>query len=1078
MKNNPSLLRTLLLAFCILMTPSVILAQLGDPDPEFLTGSGFNNQVKAVHMLPGGKMYVVGYFTSYRGSSHNYIVKLNADGTVDTSFRPVGAQGNGANGNIETIAVQSDGKIVIGGDFTAFNGVMRNRIARLNTDGSLDNTFNTGLGIRDTDYGFESLVTKIIIQPDGKILAIGFFQTYNGSTRQRIVRILSTGAVDPQFDTSRGANSHIYTMGLQSDGKIVIGGFFTQFAGTTRNKIARLNSNGTLDLTFDPGSGITQDGFVRDLAIRSDAKIYAVGNFISYNGVARSNIALLNTNGSLDLNTFSNGVGSDGLIVMAKIIGERLFLGGEFTTFRGNPAFRLAVLNALGGYYDGEYPHGIGLNGDVFDVATYNGDYIYVGKFTEYLGYAHNRIVRALMSYPAPTINTIIPSQFSNETTRDITFDINGTNLLPTTTVSIAGTGVTFGSKLYVTREKLRVTARLTAGATVGYRPITVQNPTPGGGSFQVVFGIAVVYPRPTLTLVTPANLPIGVTNRTLTISGTNFNAQTSVSFGSNAVQVQSVNFVSSTQLTAVVNVSNQAALGTVTMTVSNPSDIGGGGASNALSISLQNPIPTVSAISPNNASQGRTQLVLISGTNFVQNAQVFVSGEGVTVSSLTYVSPIQLQVMLNIAQNAAVGQRNLVVTNPAPGGGSSNLTNFTINLSNPLPTLSSISPNAVNQGQSALVKFTGSNFVSTTSVGHTIQGVTITDINLESSTVLWATISAGSNAALGTHPMWLVTPQPGGGSTAALNFSVLVPQNPAPSITSISPATVALGSTQTLTITGTNFIPSSIVTIGGIGYTVSNTRVLSDTQIQLTLTIAGNASVSNRTVTVVNPAPGGGVSNGVNFLIQSNRPPTLTAIPNTQFLHTSSLRTIPLTGIGPGEGESGQTLSVTATADDPLLIPTLSVEYTSPQATGQLKLLNDRKRVGSTFIRVKVKDNGGIVNGGVDSLVRVFQVTVQLDTDLEEDEDKPLTFDLAQNYPNPFNPTTTFRYSVPSAGYVRIQLYNAMGILVDTLVDEVRSAGVHQFQYDAAHLPSGIYLYRMQTDDGYRQSRKMTLIK
>lgn len=1053
-------------------------AQLGDPDPDFLTGSGFNNTVKAVHMLPGGKMYVVGYFTSYKGLPHNHIVKLNADGTVDTSFQPVGGTANGANGNIETIVVQSDGKIIIGGAFTAFNGFTRNRIARLNSDGSLDPTFNAGLAIPDAELGFDGLVTKILLQSDGKILVSGFFQTYNRSTRQRIARLQSSGAVDPFFDTSQGANSNIYAMALQSDGKIVIGGFFTSFAGTGRNKIARLYSNGNLDLTFNPGTGINSEGFVRDIAIRSDSKMFVVGDFSIYNDAIRSNIALVNANGSLDMNAFSNGAGTNGIIVMAKIIGERLFIGGLFSNFRGNQTFNLAVLNASGAYYDGEYPHGIGLNGEVYDVAPFTSHYIFVGKFTQYLGYNHNRIVRALMTYPAPTVNTILPNLFSNETTRDITFDINGTNLLPTSTVSISGNGVAFSSVQYVSREKLRVTARLTAGASVGYRSVTVRNPSPGGGSFVVASGIRVVYPKPTLTSVTPSSLPIGSTNTALTIIGTNFNPQTQLFIDSDAVQIQSTTYVSSTQLTARVNVGNQAQVGNVATTVKNPSDIGGGGFSNAINLSLQNPVPAISSISPNNGSQGKTQLVIISGTNFVNGSQVTVSGEGVTINSVTFVSPIQLQVLLNIAQNAATGIRTLSVTNPAPGGGSSNSTNFTVNLNNPVPTLTSISPSAVNQGQSALVKFTGTNIQASTTVGFNIQGITVSNVNRESSTVLWANITAAPTASLGTHPMWLFTPQPGGGASEALAFKVLIPENPLPAITTISPNTFALGSSTNVVITGTNFIPNSILTIEGLGVTSSDYSVVSDTQISLKISVNGTTTAGNRAIRITNPAPGGGVSNASNLLIQSNRAPTLTAIPDIEFLHSAPQQTIQLSGIGPGLGESSQNLTITASVDDPILIPTLSVEYTNPQSVGQLKFQNDRRRIGSTFIRVRIKDNGGINNGGIDSLIRVFKVTVNLNSNLEQDPDKPLSYNLAQNYPNPFNPSTTLQYTMASSGHVRIQLFNAMGILIDTLIDEVRLAGTHELLYDASRLTSGMYFYRMQTESGYLQSRKMTLLK
>lgn len=983
----------MLLIAAILFPTFTVTAQPGNADPSFLTGTGFNNTVKMVHVLPNGKMYVVGYFTTYKGSTQNYIVRLNADGTLDTTFDTVSVgsppagqdQVNSANGNIEAIAVQSDGKILIGGSFTSFQGVIRNRIARLNTDGSLDYSFNTGLGIRDTDYGFESLVTRILIQPDGKIVVTGFFQTYNTVTRQRIVRLNTNGAVDQTFDSSRGANGNINTMELQPDGKILIGGFFTAYGGVARFGIARINSNGSLDATFNPGTG-TND-LVSDIALRSDGKIYVAGSFTKYNETARNYIALVNANGSLDLNTFPNGQGTNGAIFMAKILGNRLFLGGNFSNFAGNNVNSMVVLLADQGSFDGNYPHGLGFNDDVLDVGLSSGNYVFVGKFTMFSVFTHNRIVRVSTTYPAPTITTISPFIFTNETTRPITFDINGTNFFPnSTTVDPLTDGLSITSTQYISQDKLRVTATLTAGAPVGPRAVTVRNPSPGGGAFRMVSGIRVAYPTPSLSSVSPNNLFAGNVNRSLTIIGTNFNRETTLSFGSNAIQVNSVDYVSPTQLLAIISIGNQAPAGTVTMTVTNPSTYGVGGTSNAL--------------------------------------------------------------------------------------------NFTINLSNPVPTLSSITPNAVNQGKTVLVKFTGTNFLTNSTIGHIIQGISILDVQRESSTVLWASISAASTASLGAHPMWVINPQPGGGGSNALTFNVLIPENPVPTLTSINPSSFALGSTTSVTITGTQFMPNTSLSISGTGVNLSEYSVVSSTQINVKFLLSGQALPGARSLTVVNPAPGGGTSNALSMTVQSNRPPTLNTINNIQFLHTAPLQTIPLSGITMGEGEGFQSLSVTATADDPLLIPTLNVEYVSPQSTGQLKLLNDRKRVGSTLIRVKVKDNGGTIGGGVDSLVRVFQVNVNLDTDLQDPTETPLVFDLAQNYPNPFNPSTTVQFTMQKSEPVRIQLYNAMGVLLQTLVNEVRTAGVHRLQIDAEHLPSGIYFYHMQTASGYRQSRKMTLIK
>ncbi len=153
----------------------------------------------------------------------------------------------GANGAVYTTILQPDGKILIGGQFTTYNGITANRIARLNTDGTLDTTFTVGTGA-------DSSVNTITLQPDGKILIGGAFTTYNGTTVNHVARLNADGTLDTTFVTGTGTNGSVFTIALQPDGKILIGGWFTTYNGTTANYIARLNTDGTLDTTFTTGT--------------------------------------------------------------------------------------------------------------------------------------------------------------------------------------------------------------------------------------------------------------------------------------------------------------------------------------------------------------------------------------------------------------------------------------------------------------------------------------------------------------------------------------------------------------------------------------------------------------------------------------------------------------------------------------------------------------------------------------------------------------------------------------------------------------------------------------------------------
>src|SRR6185437_4424176 len=165
-------------------------------------------------------------------------------GDVDFSFR----LGASLDSSVLAVAVQSDGKVLIGGGFTTVNGALRGHIARLNPDGSIDHTFGYGLA------GASSTVNAMALQSDGKVLIGGTFTAVNGTAINRVARLNSDGTLDTTFASGlAGANGSINAMALQSDGKVLIGGLFAAVNGTAINRIARLNSDGTLDTAFGNG---------------------------------------------------------------------------------------------------------------------------------------------------------------------------------------------------------------------------------------------------------------------------------------------------------------------------------------------------------------------------------------------------------------------------------------------------------------------------------------------------------------------------------------------------------------------------------------------------------------------------------------------------------------------------------------------------------------------------------------------------------------------------------------------------------------------------------------------------------
>jgi uncharacterized delta-60 repeat protein len=359
----------------------------GGADGTFIPGSGASGLVYTIALQADGRILIGGDFTSYNGTPRNGIARLNDVGVLDTTFNPgTGVALSSGSPHVYTLALQSGGKVLIGGQFDSFNGVARKNIARLNSDGSLDDTFNPeingdvykivvqanggilvgGAGIllrlntNGTPDPFNGIVNNniydILVQPvDGKILIGGDFTTVDGSPRAGIARLNTDGNLDTTFTPGTGTGTAaVASIGLQTDGKILIGGNFTSYNGSARNGIARLNSDGLLDGTFNPGSGISGGAYdaVQVVVPQSDGRIMVGGVFSSFNGIAVNHLLRLNLDGSRDTGFYAspdNGVWALVLQPDAKII-----MGGDFTGHVARllnhvqPCYTLAVLVAPG----------------------------------------------------------------------------------------------------------------------------------------------------------------------------------------------------------------------------------------------------------------------------------------------------------------------------------------------------------------------------------------------------------------------------------------------------------------------------------------------------------------------------------------------------------------------------------------------------------------------------------------------------------------------------------------------------------------------------------------------------------
>jgi len=305
----------------------------GTIDSTFNPGSGFNGQVLAIEVQTDGKILVGGEFTSYNGTVANRIIRLNPNGDIDLTFN----SGNGFNNRVRCIAIQSGGKLMIGGEFTSYNGTVANRIIRLNPNGDIDLTFNSG-------NGFNQPVYSLLIQNDGKVVVGGNFTSYSGVSVNYLVRLNTNGYIDNTFSSGTTFNNKVNVIISSTYGQLIVGGTFTAQYNTQKNRIARINSNGTLDNTFDIGTGF--DNEVKTISI-TQGKILVGGDFTSFNGITNliSGILRLNNNGTID-NSFKSY--TNGFVNTINVFSNKYLLGGAFTLNNSAPIGRIVRLEQNG----------------------------------------------------------------------------------------------------------------------------------------------------------------------------------------------------------------------------------------------------------------------------------------------------------------------------------------------------------------------------------------------------------------------------------------------------------------------------------------------------------------------------------------------------------------------------------------------------------------------------------------------------------------------------------------------------------------------------------------------------------
>lgn len=319
------LLRTLLLT-ALISVAAAMVAQVPIIDYGFQAVPP-SVQVHKIVELPDGKILVGGFFLNYAGSGKNHLVRLNSDGTVDATWGPDGV---GPSNSVYDIALMPDGRILIAGNFVAYNGISCQFIARLNANGTQDMSF---LIPPNTING---AVNAIALHDDRKVIAVGDFFTCYGQSMPHIARFNENGSLDLSFNIGSGFSSSAHTLLVLPDSRILVGGTFMVFNGEFCGNLALLTPQGPRDpsMNTNPGFGA---GMVLALLLQPDGKLLVGGEFQWHNGQPASCLIRLNMDGTRDPSFTSPIYPYARVKTIDRQADGMLLIGGEYVSSMYNP---------------------------------------------------------------------------------------------------------------------------------------------------------------------------------------------------------------------------------------------------------------------------------------------------------------------------------------------------------------------------------------------------------------------------------------------------------------------------------------------------------------------------------------------------------------------------------------------------------------------------------------------------------------------------------------------------------------------------------------------------------------------
>jgi len=293
-------------------------------------------------LLPSGNIVLGGDFVGSSEFTKRFCGLMPSGGTNPSYFTGFNPSTAGANAEVLDILPLSDGKAIVAGKFSSFAGSSTNHIFRAGVNGGKDATFNVGLGI--TSSFLSSYITKVEPTTNGKLLVIGTFTSWNNLPYNGIVRLQASGALDSSFVIGTGANGSVTAIHELVNGKVLVGGNFTSFNGVACNNLCLLNADGSVDLSFNVGSGL--NGIPYSITSNSAGQLFIGGDFTTYNGLQRKYFVTINQDGTL-----GSGYLGDFSDFVSKIkwhTDGNLYVAGQFYGVNGLAINGFARFNANG----------------------------------------------------------------------------------------------------------------------------------------------------------------------------------------------------------------------------------------------------------------------------------------------------------------------------------------------------------------------------------------------------------------------------------------------------------------------------------------------------------------------------------------------------------------------------------------------------------------------------------------------------------------------------------------------------------------------------------------------------------